>query len=82
MNGQPPPSWKQSAGSILDWSRKEILVQNWFITTERKRLDYYKGLLIHADQGVHEEVLALCHKHISVAACWMWVQGRAHYHYR
>lgn len=30
-----------------------------FVTTERKQLDYYKGMLIHADLGVHYQAMEL-----------------------
>ena len=34
-------------------------MRNWLITTERKQPHYYRGLLIHADEGVHEDVAEL-----------------------
>lgn len=39
-------------------------MRNWLITTEPKQLQYYKGMLIHADTGVHEQALALFNQYI------------------
>ncbi len=33
-------------------------MRNWLINTEPKQLEYYKGILIHADTGVHEQAAA------------------------
>lgn len=34
-------------------------MRNWLINTEPKQLEYYKGILIHADTGMHEQAAAL-----------------------
>ena len=39
-------------------------MQNWLITTKQKKPEYYKGLLIHADAGVHEQALAVFQQYI------------------
>jgi 2-polyprenyl-3-methyl-5-hydroxy-6-metoxy-1,4-benzoquinol methylase len=43
-------------------------VRNWLINTEGKDLQYYKGILIHADTGVHEEAAALFMKYVTTNA--------------
>lgn len=43
-------------------------MRNWLITTERKQLEYYKGMLIHADTGVHEQAAALFERYVSRGA--------------
>lgn len=39
-------------------------MRNWLITTEKKELQYYKGILIHADTNVHEQAAALFQQHV------------------
>jgi len=39
-------------------------VRNWLINTDNKELEYYKGILIHADTGVHEQAAALLQKYV------------------
>lgn len=34
-------------------------MHNWLVTTESKQLHYYEGLLIHADEGMHEQLFDL-----------------------
>jgi 2-polyprenyl-3-methyl-5-hydroxy-6-metoxy-1,4-benzoquinol methylase len=41
-----------------------IFLRNWLINTESKDLDYYKGILIHADTGVHEQAAKLFNKYV------------------
>jgi SAM-dependent methyltransferase len=43
-------------------------VRNWLINTENKDLEYYKGILIHADTGVHEQAATLFSKYVPNAA--------------
>ena len=43
-------------------------MRNWLINTEGKELQYYKGILIHADTGVHEEAAALFTKYVTTNA--------------
>lgn len=44
-------------------------MQTRLFTTEPKSLEYYKGLLIHADRGLHDQVLAVVKKHVPPASC-------------
>jgi 2-polyprenyl-3-methyl-5-hydroxy-6-metoxy-1,4-benzoquinol methylase len=39
-------------------------MRNWLITTERKQTEYYKGIQIHADSGMHEQAAALVQKYL------------------
>jgi 2-polyprenyl-3-methyl-5-hydroxy-6-metoxy-1,4-benzoquinol methylase len=39
-------------------------VRNWLINTDIKLLEYYKGILIHADTGVHEQAASLFKKYV------------------
>lgn len=39
-------------------------MRNRLINTERKELEYYKGILIHADTGVHNEAAAIFSKYV------------------
>ncbi len=39
-------------------------MRNWLINTEPKKLEYYQGMLIHADLGVHEQAAALFQQHV------------------
>lgn len=43
-------------------------MRNWLINTEGKKLDYYKGMLIHADTGVHEQAAVLVKKSFPAGA--------------
>jgi SAM-dependent methyltransferase len=43
-------------------------MRNWLINTERKQLEYYKGLLIHADTGVHDQAAALFQQYVPAGA--------------
>jgi SAM-dependent methyltransferase len=43
-------------------------VRNWLINTDIKELEYYKGILIHADTGVHEQGAALFSKYVKAGA--------------
>jgi SAM-dependent methyltransferase len=43
-------------------------VRNWLINTEPKELEYYKGILIHADTGVHEQAATLLTKYVPTSA--------------
>jgi len=40
-------------------------VRNWLLTTEAKQVETYRGLAIHADQGLHSQMLALLEKHVA-----------------
>jgi len=39
-------------------------MHNWFITTQGRQLEYYKGLQIHAVEGLHEQMLAMFQKYV------------------
>ena len=39
-------------------------MRNWLINTDGKPLEYYNGILIHADSGVHEQAAALFKSYI------------------
>ena len=39
-------------------------MRNWLINTDPKPLEYYKGILIHADTGVHAEAAQLFSKYV------------------
>jgi len=39
-------------------------MRNWLFTTEPKQLEYYRGILIKADTGVHEQAIALFHQYV------------------
>lgn len=43
-------------------------MRNWLVTTESKKLEYYKGLLIHADTGVHEQANTLFQKYVPIGS--------------
>ena len=43
-------------------------MRNWLINTEPKQLEYYQGMLIHADLGVHEQAAALCREYLAPGA--------------
>ena len=43
-------------------------MRNWLINTESKELQYYKGILIHADTGVHEDAAAFFTKYVPTSA--------------
>jgi len=43
-------------------------VRNWLINTESKDFEYYKGILIHADTGVHAQAAALFSKYVANGA--------------
>jgi 2-polyprenyl-3-methyl-5-hydroxy-6-metoxy-1,4-benzoquinol methylase len=44
-------------------------MRNWLINTKPKELEYYKGMLIHADTGVHEQAAALFARYVKTGAC-------------
>lgn len=39
-------------------------MRNWLITTQPKRVEYYNGMLIHADTGVHDQAIALFRQYV------------------
>jgi len=39
-------------------------MRNWLINTEPKRPEYYEGLLIHADTGMHDQAMALFRQYV------------------
>lgn len=39
-----------------------------WLSTERKQLEYYDGILIHADSGLHEQVAGLLTQHVPKGA--------------
>jgi 2-polyprenyl-3-methyl-5-hydroxy-6-metoxy-1,4-benzoquinol methylase len=41
-------------------------MRNWLFTTEPKRLEYYKGMLIHADMGTHDQAIAIFKQYVPV----------------
>ena len=41
-------------------------MRNKLITTESEKLEYYKGLLIHAHSGLHESAASLCKKYLPI----------------
>jgi SAM-dependent methyltransferase len=41
-----------------------VLMHNWLLTTEPKQAESYAGLPIHADPGLHAEMLALVQRHV------------------
>jgi SAM-dependent methyltransferase len=43
-------------------------VRNWLTNTESKELEYYKGILIHADTGVHEQAASVFGKYVPKGA--------------
>jgi len=43
-------------------------MRNWLINTRKKQLEYYKGMLIRADTGVHEQAAALFQEYVPVGA--------------
>src|SRR5688572_21304377 len=52
-------------------------MRNWLITTEKKELQYYKGILIHADTNVHEQAATLFQQHVAPKAEVLDVGGGA-----
>jgi len=40
-------------------------VRNWLINTEAKQPEYYKGILIHADLGLHEQAAEIFQQYMS-----------------
>lgn len=44
-------------------------MRNWLINTRKKQLEYYKGMLIHADTGAHEQAAALFQQYVPGGAC-------------
>ena len=45
-----------------------IKMHNWLINTEQKQLEDYKGILIHADTGVHEQAAVLFERYVARGA--------------
>src|SRR5262245_15562494 len=43
-------------------------MRNWLISTKPKQLDYYKGVLIHADEGMHAQAASLFQQYIPPGA--------------
>lgn len=43
-------------------------MRNQLWTTKRKRSEYYKGILIHADTGVHEQAMSLLQSSVPIGA--------------
>lgn len=43
-------------------------MRNWLINTEKKTLEYYKGIQVHADTGLHEQAADLFQRHIPLGA--------------
>jgi 2-polyprenyl-3-methyl-5-hydroxy-6-metoxy-1,4-benzoquinol methylase len=43
-------------------------MRNWLINTDAKPLEYYKGILIHADTGVHAEAAQMFSKYVPSGA--------------
>ncbi len=43
-------------------------MRNWLISTEEKELEYYKGILIHADSRLHEQALHLVQQYVRPGA--------------
>jgi 2-polyprenyl-6-hydroxyphenyl methylase/3-demethylubiquinone-9 3-methyltransferase len=39
-------------------------VHNWLLTTEQKRTETYRGLTVHADPGLHAQMMTLVQKHV------------------
>lgn len=39
-------------------------MRNWLITTELKQPEYYKGMLVHADIGLHDQAIALLQQYV------------------
>lgn len=39
-------------------------MRNWLINTDPKQLEYYKGILMHADTGVHEQAASLFQNYV------------------
>jgi len=43
-------------------------MRNWLINTKRKQFEYYKGVLIHADTGVHDQAAGLFKQYVPLGA--------------
>lgn len=43
---------------------ESLVMRNWLITTEKKELQYYKGILIHADLNLHDHAAALFQQYV------------------
>ena len=43
-------------------------MRNWLITTRPKQLEYYKGMLIHADTGMHDQAIALFRAYVPIGS--------------
>lgn len=43
-------------------------MHNWLITTETKKPEYYKGMLIHADTGVHDQAIVLFQQYVPIGS--------------
>jgi len=41
-------------------------MRNWLINTEKKELEYYQGMLMHADTGLHEQAAELFRRYVPV----------------
>ena len=39
-------------------------MRNWLINTEKKETEFYKGIQMHADTGMHEQAAALFRRHV------------------
>jgi len=39
-------------------------VRNWLITTKPKTLEYYEGMLVHADAGLHDQAISLFRSYV------------------
>jgi 2-polyprenyl-3-methyl-5-hydroxy-6-metoxy-1,4-benzoquinol methylase len=44
-------------------------MKNWLFTTTPKKLEYYKGILIHADTNVHEQAANLLRIYVPKGKC-------------
>jgi 2-polyprenyl-3-methyl-5-hydroxy-6-metoxy-1,4-benzoquinol methylase len=41
-------------------------MHTWLVNTNKKELEYYKGMVIHADTGMHEQAMCLVEKYLDV----------------
>lgn len=41
---------------------------SWLLTTRAKQLEYYRGILIHADTGLHDQAAALFRQYVPVGS--------------
>lgn len=39
-------------------------MRNWLVNTRKKQPEYYKGMLVHADTGMHEQAAALFQQYV------------------